>query len=192
MRKPTFALAGLAALAISFGGVSASFAQQTHDMHATHTAEAGETMLPTEGGQSAFAAMAEIVAMLMDDPNTDWSKVNISALREHLVDMNELTINAKATQAKGGNAIVFTITGEGKTLRAIRAMVPAHSKELDKIEGWTVSAKTMPTGAILTVVSKSDVERAKIAALGFFGMMSIGAHHQPHHLAMATGDMMGH
>lgn len=185
-------LAGIAALAILFGSFQISLAQHTPDMHAAHSAEAGDAMLPTEGGQSAFAAMAEIVAMLMDDPDTDWSKVNISALREHLVDMNELTINAIAKQSREGDAMVFTITGEGKTLRAIQSMVPAHSEELDKIEGWTVSAKTTPTGAVMTVASKSDTEFAKISALGFFGMMSIGAHHQPHHLAMATGNMMMH
>lgn len=187
MRRIQFA--SIAALAILFGSFHISLAQHTHDMH---SAEMGDTNLPTEGGQSTFAAMAEIVAMLMDDPDTDWSKVNISALREHLVNMNELTHNAKATQAKDGDVVVFTITGEGKTLRAIQSMVPAHAKELDKIEGWTVSAKTMPTGAVLTVASKSDTELAKIAALGFFGMMSIGAHHQPHHLAMATGNLIGH
>ncbi|MFK5981049.1 MAG: hypothetical protein QM488_19435 [Rhizobiaceae bacterium] len=182
-------LAGIAALAILLGSFQISLAQHTHDMH---SAQMGDTMLPTEGGQSAFAAMAEIVAMLMNDPKTDWSKVNISALREHLVDMNELTLNATATQAKEGTAVIFSVTGEGRTLRAIQSMVPAHAKELDKIEGWTVSAKTIPTGAVLTVVAKSDMELAKISALGFFGMMSIGAHHQPHHLAMATGNMMMH
>ena len=176
-------LAGFAALAILFGSFQISFAQNAHDMHKMHSAHMGETTLPTEGGQSAFAAMAEIVAILMDDPDTDWSKVNISALREHLVDMNELTLNANATQAKEGDAVIFTSTGEARTLRAIQSMVPAHSKELDKIEGWTVSAKTTSTGAVLTVASKSETELAKIAALGFFGMMSIGAHHQPHHMA---------
>lgn len=182
-------LAGFAALAVLFGSFQISLAQHTHDMH---SAEVGDTNLPSEGGQSAFAAMAEIVAMLMDDPDADWSKVNISALREHLVDMNELTLNAVAKQSREGDRVVFTITGAGRTLRAVQSMVPAHAKELDKIEGWTVSVKTMPTGAVLTVASKSDAELSKIAALGFFGMMSIGAHHQPHHLAMATGNMMMH
>jgi hypothetical protein len=53
---------------------------------------------PAEAGQGAFAAIAEIVALLEADPNTDWSKVNIAALREHLVDMDELTLNAVAQE----------------------------------------------------------------------------------------------
>src|SRR5947209_3755409 len=41
---------------------------------------------PTMPGQDAFGTIQEIVGILEADPNTDWSKVNISALREHLVD----------------------------------------------------------------------------------------------------------
>ncbi len=37
--------------------------------------------LPKEAGQSAFAAIHEIVVMLEGDPKTDWSKVDIDALR---------------------------------------------------------------------------------------------------------------
>jgi hypothetical protein len=44
--------------------------------------------LPTQPGQSAFAAIQEIVAMLEADPKTDWSRVNIEALRQHLIDMD--------------------------------------------------------------------------------------------------------
>jgi hypothetical protein len=36
---------------------------------------------PTQPGQAAFAAIQEIVAILEADPRTDWSKVNIDALR---------------------------------------------------------------------------------------------------------------
>ncbi len=39
---------------------------------------------PSETGQSQFAAIAEIVTLLRDDPNTDWEQVDIKALRDHL------------------------------------------------------------------------------------------------------------
>src|SRR5437763_2768602 len=42
--------------------------------------------LPTSPGQAAFGAISEIVRLLKADPNTDWSKVNIEALRQHLID----------------------------------------------------------------------------------------------------------
>ena len=45
-------------------------------------------------GQDPFGAIQEIVRILEADPSTDWSKVNIAALREHLIDMNEVTLRA--------------------------------------------------------------------------------------------------
>lgn len=40
---------------------------------------------PQETGQSAFAALAEIVTILQADPETDWERVDIDGLRRHLV-----------------------------------------------------------------------------------------------------------
>ena len=56
--------------------------------------------LPTMPGQDAFGAIQEVVQILDADPTTDWSKVNISALREHLIDMNEVTLHAAADSAR--------------------------------------------------------------------------------------------
>ena len=56
--------------------------------------------LPTETGQSAFAVIAEIVAILDAEPNIDWSSVYIDALREHLIDMDELTLRAHAQKRR--------------------------------------------------------------------------------------------
>ena len=44
--------------------------------------------MPTAPGQAAFGAAQEIVRMLLADPMTNWSKVDIDALRQHLIDMN--------------------------------------------------------------------------------------------------------
>ncbi len=143
--------------------------------------------MPTEAGQAAFATIAEIVAILNADPNTDWSKVNINGLREHLVDMDEVTMRAKVSQQISDYSVGFTITGNGRTLQAIQSMVIAHSFELNKIDGWKVSASKIPDGAVMTISSDSKAQLIKIKALGFFGVMSMGAHHQPHHFGMATG-----
>lgn len=37
----------------------------------------------TEGGQSAFAGITEIVALLDADPTTDWATADIEALWQH-------------------------------------------------------------------------------------------------------------
>jgi hypothetical protein len=53
---------------------------------------------PTMPGQDAFGAIQEIVRILEADAKTDWSKVNIAALRAHLIDMNEVTLKAVASE----------------------------------------------------------------------------------------------
>ena len=55
--------------------------------------------MPTQPGQDAFGAIQEIVRILEADPATDWSKVDLEALREHLIDMNEVTLHAAVVAA---------------------------------------------------------------------------------------------
>lgn len=144
-------------------------------------------------GQAAFVAIAEIVAILDADPGTDWSTVNISALREHLIDMNALTLQATIKEEALADGLVMTITGDGRARDAIQRMAPAHAAELDAMEDWSASAETTAEGARLVVTSTEPVIQAKIRGLGFFGLMATGAHHQPHHLAIARGEPMhGH
>ena len=88
---------------------------------------------PTMPGQDAFGAIQEVVQMLEADPKTDWSKVNIAALREHLIDMNEVTLHANASERPLDNGLEIAVTGDGRTLQAIKRMVPAHVSELVKV-----------------------------------------------------------
>lgn len=172
--------------------VTATVYSQTmdHSRHGSHGTPPEIAALPTETGQSAFAAIQEIVAMLRADPATNWSKVDIDGLRNHLVDMDELTRNATAETTEIENGMSIRVTGQDRTLRAIRNMVPAHAAELDKIAGWSAQAKTTDQGAIMEVIGSDPAEVREIRALGFFGLMAIGAHHQEHHWAMATGAMV--
>src|SRR5215475_4151224 len=64
---------------------------------AMHSQQSGVTGAVTMPGQDAFGAIQEIVEILQSDPKTDWSKVNIDGLRQHLIDMNEVTLHAAAT-----------------------------------------------------------------------------------------------
>ena len=99
----------------------------------------------TPPGQDAFGTIQEIVQILQSDPKTDWSKVNIDALRQHLIDMNEVTLHAAAAQRMIDNGIEITVTGEGRTLEAIKRMVPAHVNELHEI-GWSAKSEDLPNG----------------------------------------------
>ncbi len=149
-------------------------------------AQAGVAGAPTLSGQDAFGAIQEIVQILQADPNTDWSKVNIEALRQHLIDMNEVTLHAVATQRDIENGIEIKVTGDGRTLEAIKRMVPAHVNELREI-GWSAKSDVLPDGVTLTVTARDSQPLTKLKALGFMGIMVQGSHHQPHHLMMARG-----
>lgn len=155
----------------------------SHEGHAGST-DAGRGAL-TEGGQSAFAAIQEIVAQLMADPKTDWSRVDIEALRQHLIDMDNVTLRARVHVEDIEGGARFEATSEDANVtRSIRAMVPAHAATMDGVEGWTMQASEIPGGAAL-VVTGSDPDH--IRALGFIGVMAVGMHHQAHHLALAAG-----
>jgi hypothetical protein len=182
-------------LLLSAGVAIAVYSDSEHSFiqhHRGHSAMANTDntvpkTMPIEAGQGAFAAIAEIVALLAQAPSTDWSSVNIDGLRKHLVDMNHLTLNAKVSQKISDEKVVFTVTGTGQTLTAIQTMVPAHSAELEKITDWQTQTKLTDSGITLTISSSAANEIKKIAGLGFFGVMATGAHHQSHHLLMATG-----
>ena len=123
--------------------------------------------------------------------NTDWSKVNIGALREHLIDMNDVTLKAVTEERKLDNGLEIKVIGEGRTVDAIKRMVPSHSRELTKT-GWNATTEELPNGVKFTVTSTDPQQALKIKGLGFMGIMVQGAHHQPHHLAMAKGEFGMH
>ena len=147
--------------------------------------------IPTMPGQDAFGTIQEVVQILQDDQTTDWSKVNIAALRQHLIDMNEVTLRAATAERMLDNGIEIAVTGEGRTLEAIKRMVPAHVSELREI-GWTAKSDELPNGIKLTVTASEAQPLPKLKALGFMGIMVQGSHHQPHHLMMAKGEFAMH
>ena len=176
-------------------GAMPSHGSEMHAQHmqAMHGMASGA---PTMPGQDAFGAIAEIVRILDADPATDWSKVDIERLRQHLIDMNEVVLRSVVKQTPVPGGLAMEITGTGRTEQAIRAMVVPHAVELDRMPEWSAKTETFPGGVRLTVVArKPDDARlvARIRALGFAGLITEGAHHQPHHLAMAKGEALaGH
>lgn len=139
-----------------------------------------------EAGQSAFAAIQEIVVILRADPKTDWSKVNVEALRQHLIDMNNVTLQANVKTEATPQAVKFIVTGTGDVQGSIQRMVLAHAETMSGTNGWTLKGEKITDGAILTVSAPAD-ELTKVKALGFIGLMTEGMHHQEHHLALARG-----
>lgn len=161
-----------------------SMATKVHGQAQIH----GSHALPQQSGQASFAAIQEVVALLMDDPETDWSRVDIPALREHLTDMHEVTLNAAVRTEVVGLLVTFTATGDGRTVRSIQRMLSAHVRSNDLPAGWRFSAASVRDGAALSVTVANPKDVLKIRALGLIGLLTMGVHHQRHHLSMAIGN----
>jgi hypothetical protein len=150
-------------------------------------------MVPTLPGQDAFGAVAEIVQILDADPETDWSTVDLERLRQHLIAMNEVVLHAEVKTSAVVGGLAVDVTGAGRTEQAIRAMVIPHAGELDRMPGLTAKTAPIAGGVRLTVTARDPGDAkavARLRGLGFIGLLTLGAHHQPHHLAMARGEAM--
>ena len=83
IRALALAVAVPLSLAISAAAALSLFQHAAADEAAhremAHHHEAG--VAPTQSGQAAFAAIQEIVGILEADPRTDWTKVDVEALR---------------------------------------------------------------------------------------------------------------
>ena len=189
MRIPAIAVTLLAFSVLAARPLTAQ--QHVHTPGMTHPAPPAQ--LPTQGGQAAFAAIAEIVALLQADATTDWSKVNLERLRLHLVDMDLVTLRSRvaATPVVGGAQ--FVVRGTGETIAAIKRMTGAHVTMLANNGGPRVVRTELTDGVrlLVTAVDTSDAGPvARVRALGFIGLMATGDHHAAHHLALARGDRM--
>lgn len=147
-------------------------------------------VLPLEGGQAAFAAVGEISNMLQADPRTDWSKVDVEALRGHLIDMDNIMMKARVVTTPVPGGARFDVSGPDQAVReSIQHIVAAHTVMGETDEGRRVVSAPTADGATMTVTGKDEDAQTKVRALGFFGLVTGGTHHQQHHLMMAKGEM---
>ena len=145
---------------------------------------------PSEPGHAAFAAIQEVVKILEADPTTDWAKVDLEALRQHLIDMDLVTMRARVSASRTAGGLVMDVTGEPEVAAAIRRMLPAHAPTLQAMTEWNATTAAIPNGTRMTVVARNASDTAtvnRIRGLGFIGLMTTGAHHQSHHLMIAKG-----
>lgn len=176
-------------------GAALAVAQTTHsghgdDMdHAAHgQSQSTRGSVLTEPGQGAFAALSEVVRVLEADPTTDWSQVDLTGLRMHLVDMDRVILNAVVTETELPDGLAALAAGDAETMAALQRMVPAHAAQLALDDRWTVTARETETGAELRVTSGDPATVERIKGLGFFGLMASQDHHREHHLMMALGE----
>lgn len=158
--------------------------------HVDHSAEMEHTRGASarEPGQGAFAAIQEIVALLDSDADTDWTKVNIDALREHLIDMENVTLHADVSTSSVANGQRYLVTGAGSVRGSIERMINGHAETMDGVNGMNISASVVPKGTMMTVTVDDPGDFSQLVGLGFIGVMGLGTHHQDHHLMVARGE----
>src|SRR5215468_7006733 len=133
--------------------------RQHQGMMGGHGRMHGASTTPTLPGQDAFGAIQETVCILDADPKTDWSKVDLEALRQHLIDMNEVTLKAEAVSKQIDGGLGIAVTGSGRTLVAIQRMIPIWVQMANGHEGWTAIVSELPDGELLTVTA-TDSKRS--------------------------------
>ncbi|HMK44652.1 MAG TPA: hypothetical protein VK445_11005 [Dissulfurispiraceae bacterium] len=155
-------------------------AMQVHSMSHSHL------ILP---GNDAFGAIQEAIRHLDGDPKTDWSKVNLEALRQHLVDMYNFTINVRVLSQKpvenGLETIIQPTTRIAE--ESLDRVFAVHPRQLKKETGWNMQVEK--TGDLFTirVTTPNEAEVTRMRGLGYIGIMAIGEHHQIHHWGIVTG-----
>jgi len=152
-------------------------------------AKAASTLIPTEAGNDAFGTIQEVMNILINDSSTDWSTVNLEALRQHLLDMNDMTLNVDViSQTPIDNGMIAVVKPTTKrSAAALKRVFSAHPGVLKSESGFDMDVAFKDGVYTLTTTTKNNNDVAKIRGLGYIGLMAFGNHHQPHHISMARG-----
>lgn len=196
----------LATATVSLAALPGSLAAQAHEHRPgmTHTPSgsasadadaAASSTAPRESGQAAFAAIAEVVRLLEADSTTDWSRVNLEAVRQHLRDMDLVILSSNVAAAAVEAGVRLEVTGTADVAAAIRRMLHMHATALEAELPVTATVEHHAAGVVFTVVAREAADTAfvtRLRGLGFAGLLVTGNHHAAHHLALARGGTMDH
>ena len=187
----------LRTLSLSIAVMAIVMPMASADMHhanMNHAEMMGRSTTPTqvvltESGTDPFATLQEVIAALESNTNTSWEKVNIEALRLHLVEMQDMTINVDVKQRhidNGFQAVVLPTTS--RAVKSLTRVLSGHPAQMKAETGWDMQVQINNSVFTLTVTTDNAKDVAKIRGLGYIGVMAYGNHHQPHYWAMASGD----
>ncbi len=184
-------IAALLAISAATLAVPVYAAEHNHEHHQAMSGASSSNTPLTAPGNDAFAAIQEAVGQLLADPNTDWSRVNLEGLRQHLRDMQNFTFNVEVTAQKpidGGVEFTVKPTTPGAAA-SLGRLFSAHPMILKQESGWDMKTKKNADGSTTARVTSAKAEDAvKIRGLGYIGLIAYGKHHQLHHWLMATGN----
>ena len=142
-----------------------------------------------ESGTDPFATLQEVITVLEANPGTNWEKVNIEALRLHLVEMQDMTINVDVKQQDINNGFQAVVTPTtNRAVKSITRVLSGHPVQMKAETGWDMQVQNNNGVFTVTVTTDNAKDGAKIRGLGYIGVMAYGSHHQPHHWAIASGE----
>lgn len=168
--------------------ISINNASYAADPHADHHMNGVKSHL-TEAGNDAFGTLQEVLQQLRDEPKTDWSKVNLESLRQHLVDMRNFTLGVDVvSQISITNGVeIILVPDTQRVAKSLDRVFAAHPAQLKRETGWTMSTVKVNGQYKIIVTGKSKADTLKIRGLGYIGVMVWGNHHKNHHWMMAKG-----
>jgi len=175
-------------IAIPMASAHMHRANMSHAAMMGHNTALTQVVL-TESGTDPFATLQEVISALEANSDTNWDKVNIEALRVHLVEMQDMTINVDVKQQHIDNGFQAVVTPTtNRAVKSLTRVLSGHPMQMKVETGWDMQVQNNNGVFTLTVTTKKAHDIAKIRGLGYIGVMAYGNHHQPHHWAMASGE----
>ena len=189
MTLSTRLLASLFVGVVVLAGLHTARAQHHTPRRADSAAAPAHNATLQAPGESVFGAVQEAIRRLEADPNTDWSTVDVDALRQHLVDMHHVALHvAVEDTAPIDSGLRLRVRPTTEAAQAsLDRVLSAHPHMLKQDTGWTMDVEADGASYVLRVTTEDAAEVAKIRALGYMGLLAYGQHHQRHHWHLVRG-----
>lgn len=165
-------------------------AQHHGNHHSEPTHRSGTAGTPLHApGHAIFGTVQEAITALEKDPDTDWSQVDVDALRRHLIDMHHVAMNVELVEKRSiENGSEIRVRPMHDAARAaLKRVLDAHPHMLKQETGWSMDVDRDGEAFVLRTTAQAPADVAKIHALGYMGLLAYGDHHQRHHWHMVRG-----
>lgn len=178
----------IAAFSLVLFAFSLPVIAQSHSHQEQHSDSNTQPEL-SEPGNAIFGTIQEVIRHLEQDPDTDWSKVDLEGLRQHLLDMRDIAENVEVVDQReidnGVTLVIAPLTSRAD--EALERVLAAHPEQLRRETGWQMLVGRQGDQFRVTITSDDPEDTAMINGLGYIGLMAMGDHHQPHHWSMGSG-----
>ncbi|MCS3676396.1 hypothetical protein GGP72_000292 [Salinibacter ruber] len=174
---------------VLFGPVASAQQHGQGRHHGSGGAMSSSSPVLQAPGQSVFGTVQEAIRRLEADSTTDWSRVDMAALRQHLLDMERVAMDVAVeaqTPIDGGVRLRVRPTQEAARASLDRVL-DAHPHMLRQETGWMMTVTEDGDAYVLRVTTRNPREVDKIRGLGYIGLLAYGQHHQRHHWHLVRG-----